>query len=63
MAYTPYVPVGWKNKGESGAKPINKTNLNHMDEGITELEDNTIFYEELGTINESTGVVTLNNNS
>lgn len=60
MAYTPYTPVGWKNKGETGAKPINKNNLNQMEDGIVELEGNTIFYEELGTIDETTGEITLN---
>lgn len=31
MAYT---KVNWLNSGETGAKPINKTNLNQMDNGI-----------------------------
>lgn len=29
-----YQRLNWLNKGETGAIPINKTNLNHMDEGI-----------------------------
>jgi len=29
-----YERVNWKNNGESGATPINKDNLNNMDEGI-----------------------------
>lgn len=29
-----YQKLNWLNKGETGAIPINKTNLNHMDDGI-----------------------------
>ena len=32
MAYT---KLNWLNKGETGAIPINKDNLNHMDNGIS----------------------------
>lgn len=59
MPYTPYDPVGWKNKNEPGAKPINKDNFKHMEDGIVNLENNTIFYQELGTIDETTGEITL----
>lgn len=31
-----YQKLNWLNKGEIGAIPINKTNLNHMDDGIAE---------------------------
>ena len=31
-----YQKLNWLNKGETGAIPINKTNLNHMDDGIVE---------------------------
>lgn len=30
-----YQKLNWLNKGETGAIPINKDNLNHMDNGIT----------------------------
>lgn len=29
-----YQKLNWLNRGETGAIPINKTNLNHMDDGI-----------------------------
>lgn len=31
-----YQKLNWLNKGETGAIPINKTDLNHMDDGIAE---------------------------
>lgn len=62
MAYTPYVPTDWEEL-PTQTTPIDETALDKIEQGIVELEDNTIFYEELGTINESTGVVTLNSNS
>lgn len=34
-----YQKLNWLNKGETGAIPINKTNLNHMDNGIADLYD------------------------
>lgn len=34
-----YERVNWLNKGETGAKPINKTNLNQMDKGIYDLQN------------------------
>lgn len=34
-----YERVNWLNKGETGAKPINKTNLNKMDKGIYDLQN------------------------
>lgn len=34
-----YQKLNWLNKGETGAIPINKTNLNHMDDGIADLYD------------------------
>ena len=43
----------------SGKAPINDTNLNHMEDGIVELENNSIFYEEIGEIDETTGEITL----
>lgn len=33
-----YEIIGWKNKGETGAKPINRDNLRHMDNGILNLD-------------------------
>lgn len=34
-----YQKLNWLNKGETGAIPINKDNLNHMDNGIADLYD------------------------
>lgn len=34
-----YERINWLNKGETGAKPINKTNLNQMDKGIYDLQN------------------------
>lgn len=44
----------------SGKAPVNSTNLNHMEKGIVDLESSTIFYEEIGVIDDVTGEVTLN---
>lgn len=33
-----YEIIDWKNKGETGAKPINRDNLRHMDNGILNLD-------------------------
>ena len=43
-----YQKLNWLNKGETGAKPINKTNLNHMDDGIGE---NDIHIGDLSSLN------------
>lgn len=37
-----YSKVGWLNSGETGAKPINKNNLNQMDNGIYENNTNKL---------------------
>lgn len=41
-----------------GKAPINATNLNHVEGGITNLEASSIFYEAIGEIDESTGAIT-----
>lgn len=41
----------------TGKAPVNATNLNHVEGGIVELENNSIFYEVVGEINEETGEV------
>lgn len=38
-----YKKINWLNSGETEAKPINKTNLNHMEEGI----DNSYIFKNL----------------
>ena len=47
MAYT---KLNWLNKGETGAIPINKDNLNHMDNGIS---NNDIAIGNLANLNTS----------
>ena len=42
----------------TGKAPVNATNLNHVEDGIVELENNSIFYEVIGEIDEATGEVT-----
>ena len=34
-----YEALNWLNKGETGAIPVNKTNLEHMDEGLVALDE------------------------
>lgn len=43
----------------TGKAPVNATNLNHVEDGIVNLESGAIFYEEIGEIDESTGEITL----
>lgn len=45
-----YQKLNWLNKGETGAIPINKTNLNHMDDGIA---TNDEAVGELSNLNTS----------
>lgn len=45
----------------TGKAPVNATNLNHVESGIVELENNSIFYEVVGEIDEETGEITYYN--
>lgn len=47
----------------TGKAPINDTNMNHVESGIVELENNSIFYEVVGEIDETTGEITLYDNA
>ena len=58
MAHTAYVPTNWVDD----VTPIDDDHLNNLEHGIVNLENDTIFYEELGTIDEQTGEITLNSN-
>lgn len=58
MAYTPYVPREWKDEPDEET-PIDADGLNNIEDGIVELENNSIFYEEIGEIDETTGEITL----
>ena len=62
-----YEKINWLNKGEAGAKPINKTNLNKMDEAIAylfeavnEALNGTVLYENAEGSNET---ITLNDSA
>lgn len=47
-----YTKINWLNKGETGAKPINKTNLNHMDDGIVNNDNSiTATNNKIGNLN------------
>lgn len=41
-----------------GKAPVNATNLNHVEAGITNLEASSVFYEVVGEIDEETGEIT-----
>lgn len=60
MAYTPFVKKVWKDE-PSEETPIEAKELNRIEDGISNLEDNAIFYEVVGEINEETGEVTYYN--
>ena len=55
-----YQKLNWLNKGETGAIPINKTNLNHMDDGIETNDKNTGELSNLNTTNKSNLVGAIN---
>lgn len=57
MAYTPFVKKIWKDE-PSEETPIGASELNRIEDGIDKLQNNTIFYEVIGEINEATGEVT-----
>lgn len=48
-----YEKVNWLNKGETGAKYINKTNLNQMDSGIYNLDLNKVEVIQLLTVGDT----------
>ncbi len=56
--YQQYNPIPWANE-PSESTPIDEDNLNHIQQGIVNLEAHTLFYEEIGTIDETTGEITL----
>lgn len=60
MAYTPFVKKIWKDE-PSEETPIEASELNRIEDGIDKLQNNTIFYEVIGEINEATGEVTYYN--
>lgn len=51
-----YQKVNWLNKGETGAKYINKTNLNQMDNGIYNLDLNKVEVIQLLTVGDTAPV-------
>lgn len=55
-----YQKLNWLNKGETGAIPINKDNLNHMDNGIETNDKNIGELSSLNTTNKSNLVSAIN---
>lgn len=55
-----YQKLNWLNKGETGAIPINKTNLNHMDDGIETNDKNIGDLSSLNTTNKNNLVNAIN---
>lgn len=55
-----YQKLNWLNKGETGAIPINKDNLNHMDNGIETNDKNTGELSNLNTTNKVSIVNSIN---
>lgn len=51
-----YEIIGWKNKGETGAKPINRDNLRHMDNGILNLDTYKAEITPLLTVSDTAPV-------
>lgn len=53
-----YEKINWLNSDETGKKPINKTNLNHMDDGIAANDTaNTTNANNISTINANIGTL------
>lgn len=55
-----YQKLNWLNKGETGAIPINKDNLNHMDNGVETNDKNIGNLSSLSTTNKSNLVSAIN---
>lgn len=51
-----YEIIDWKNKGETGAKPINRDNLRHMDNGILNLDTYKAEIKPLLTVSDTAPV-------
>ena len=51
-----YEIIDWKNKGETGAKPINRDNLRHMDNGILNLDTYKAEITPLLTVSDTAPV-------
>lgn len=60
MVYTPFQKKVWKDD-PSEETPIEAEELNRIEDGIVNLENNSIFYEVVGEIDEETGEVTYYN--
>lgn len=58
MAYTPYEKTNFKDEPDD-TTPWDADTGNKIEDGIVELENNAIFYEEIGEIDETTGEITL----
>lgn len=58
MTYTPYEPTDWKNLPDEST-PIIEESLDKIEQGINNLQNNAIFYEVVGEIDELTGNITL----
>lgn len=55
-----YEKINWLNSNETGKKPINKTNLNHMDDGIADNDTNIGTLSNLNTTDKSNLVGAIN---
>lgn len=55
-----YTKLNWLNKGETGAIPLNKGNLNHMDEGIAKNDTSIGTLANLNTTNKDDLVGAIN---
>ena len=62
MAYTQYEPTDWKNLPDEST-PIIEELLDKIEQGINNLQNNAIFYEVVGEIDETTGEITLYENT
>lgn len=60
MVYTPFVKKVWEDE-PSEETPIEASELNRIEDGIVNLENNSVFYEVVGEIDEETGEVTYYN--
>ena len=58
-SYVPYVPTDWEEE-PSEETPLDEDAFEKIEQGIVNLEAHVVFYEEIGTIDEITGEVTLN---
>lgn len=56
MAYTPFVKKTWEDE-PSEETPIEASELNRLENGVSNLEASSVLYEVIGEVDETTGEI------